>query len=309
MKSMLNIVGVEKTFQGKKILDDLSMTLNKGDLFGLIGTSGAGKTTLLKTIIGFTKPDKGKIYYRDRDITENLDLIKRTFGFATQDKGFYEELSLKSNMYYFGKMYDIPSKELDERISYLLELVGLENYMEYKAQNLSGGMKRRLDIAISLLHKPEVLILDEPTSGLDPDLRKKMWYIIKRINSYGVTILMSSHLLEEMEYLCNNIALIKKGRITVSGTPGQLKSFYSKNHEVRIKSSPGNYKSLLTNLSSRGIPINQVSKRDDFLVYYTNSPYKSLEEIPRALTDTGEQPIEVSVEQPNLNEVFEAFNK
>ena len=235
---LIEFSSVCKSFAGKKVLDNITFNISKGELFGLIGTSGAGKTTLLKLLIGFYSPDSGKILYKGKDITNDVDNIRKIFGFTTQDNCFYDELNLLDNMRYFGKMYGMSSKLIREKSEYLLKLVGLWDGRMKKTCDLSGGMQRRLDLAISLIHNPEILILDEPTTGLDLIIRKRMWQLIQQINRMGVTIIMSSHMLDEMEHLCNDIAMIKDGKIIIRGSPKQLGMFYSTNEEVHLETSP-----------------------------------------------------------------------
>lgn len=304
---ILKFISVSKKFGDKTILNNLSFEIYKGELFGLIGQSGAGKTTLLRTLIGYYTPDKGTIIYKGKDVTKNRHFIRKTFGFATQDSCFYEELNLPDNLEYFGTMNGIPRQEIKQKTEELLKLVDLWEHKNLKASQLSGGMQRRLDLAISLIQNPEFLILDEPTTGLDPLLRKHMWATIKRINHTGVTIIMSSHILEEMEILCNDVAMIKDGTILIKGSPDQLKNFYSKNHEVYLETYPSNYKKILDSLKEQGIPVYYPRHDGNKVVFYTPDPYLVLKILPGTLLKNREQIIDVRIEKPNLTEVFEAL--
>ena len=305
---LIEFVNISKTFNGKKVLDNISFSISQGELFGLIGTSGAGKTTLLKLLIGFYSPDVGKILYKGKEITHDKEHIRKIFGFTTQDNCFYDELNLVDNMRYFGKMYGMTGSKVKEKTEYLLKMVGLWEYRYKKASDLSGGMQRRLDLSISLIHDPEILILDEPTTGLDLIIRKKMWQLIQQINSMGVTIIMSSHMLDEMEHLCTDISMIKDGRIIVRGSPKQLEMFYSTNEEVHLETSPGRYKPLLFQLIKMGIKIYYPRVEDNRLIFYTPSAYNIIKVILPTLEFMEERLVGIKIDKPSLDEVFEAVS-
>lgn len=305
---LIEFVLVNKSFEGKKILDGITLSINHGELFGLIGTSGAGKTTLLKLLIGYYSIDSGKILYNGKDISRDAMHLRRIFGFATQDNCFYEELTVLDNMRYFGKMYCLSGKKITEKSEYLLKLVGLWDSRKKKAADLSGGMQRRLDLAISIIHDPEILILDEPTSGLDIIIRKKMWTLIQQINKMGVTIIMSSHMLDEMEYLCTDIAMIKDGKILMKGSPNQLEMFYSKNEEVHLETYPGHYKSIISALNNFGVPTYYPRAEGRKLIFYTSSAYNVMKHVMPVLESLKETLIGIKIDKPSLDEVFEAVS-
>ncbi|MCF7866589.1 ABC transporter ATP-binding protein [Candidatus Woesearchaeota archaeon] len=306
---ILEFKNIVKRFGNNDVLKGINFNVEEGALFGLIGRSGAGKTTLLRTLIGYYETDEGQIFYKGRNIAKSLKEIRTIFGFTTQDSCFYEELSLADNMEYFGKMYGLSKEQIKFKTEELLKLVELWDSKDIRAQDLSGGMKRRLDMAISLVHEPKVLILDEPTTGLDPLLRKGIWSLIKKVNNKGVTIIMSSHLLDEMEYLCTSVAMIKAGKLLIKGTPKQLKSFYSKNQEVKLESYPGNYKLILQEYKKQNIQIYYPRHEITKLIFYTPNTTAILNATPNIMLKLKEALSEISIEKPNLNEVFEAFSR
>ncbi|MCF7872190.1 ABC transporter ATP-binding protein [Candidatus Woesearchaeota archaeon] len=306
---ILEFKNITKKFGNNEVLKGITFNIYEGELFGLIGRSGAGKTTLLRTLMGYYPTDSGNIFFRGRDISKSLREIRTIFGFTTQDSCFYEELTPIDNMEYFGKMYGIKKKEIQQRTEELLKLVDLWDSKNTKAEDLSGGMKRRLDMAISLIHKPRILILDEPTTGLDPILRKGIWQLIKKVNQTGVTIIMSSHLLDEMEYLCTNVAMIKNGKLLIKGTPKQLKTFYSRNQEVKLESYPGNYRSLMKELKKQNLQIYYPRHEGNKLVFYTPDTTTIMRMLPTLLKNIKETLTEISIEKPNLSEVFEALSR
>jgi ABC-2 type transport system ATP-binding protein len=213
--ALIEFSDVSKSFNKKKILNDISFKIDKGDIFGLLGRSGSGKTTLLKILLGTYRPDSGEVTFRNRDITGDSFYLRKIIGLTTQENSFYDKLSVYENMRYYSSLYDISlsKKELDMRIKNILKEVELESSLNTMAERLSGGMKRRLDFAISLIHDPELLILDEPTTGLDPILVKQFWEIIKKFSKNGKTILVISHIFPEIKENCNRAGILNKGKI------------------------------------------------------------------------------------------------
>ncbi|MFT4311970.1 MAG: ABC transporter ATP-binding protein [Candidatus Woesearchaeota archaeon] len=204
---------MRKTFGKEIVLRDASLTLYRGEILGLIGKSGSGKTTLLRILMGFYKPNSGTIWYDGKDITQQTQKIRHSVGLTTQESSFYDRLNVQENLWHYGRMYHISKKELEKQVPRLLQLVDLEDHKKTLAKDLSGGMRRRLDFAISLIHDPDILILDEPTTGLDPSLRKSMWKLIWQIQSLGKTILITSHHFEELEEHCTRIAILESGYV------------------------------------------------------------------------------------------------
>src|SRR3989338_1609256 len=215
MAHLIQLVAIKKMFKNHAVLDNLEFSVNKGDILGLIGKSGEGKTTFLRVLIGFYKIDAGIIMFEENDITKKTQQILKHVGFCTQDNSFYPELTIEENMRYYGRLYGIKRKVLKERIEELLKLVNLYERKDKFGSDISGGMKRRLDFAIALLHNPAILILDEPTAGLDHVMTKEIWNLIEKINQQGTTVIVSSHELDNLERKCNKIAVLNKGKIAV----------------------------------------------------------------------------------------------
>jgi len=215
---IVQVKGVDKKFGDHTVLKNINLNIQKGELFCIVGTNGSGKTTLLKTIIGFLDPEEGEIFYKSKDIKKNTKEVKKDFGFATQENAFYPKLTVEENMQYFGNLYGIKKEVLKVNIDKILNLVALQGAKNVLAENLSLGMERRLDIACSLIHNPKILILDEPTEDLDVTLRKSILLLIKAINRTGTTIIMTSHLLAEIEVFFDRIAILDKNTIIKIGT-------------------------------------------------------------------------------------------
>lgn len=207
---------------GKKdILSNMSLEIKKGEIFGLIGPSGAGKTTLVKTIIGMEKATTGQTEVLEKRMP-NLSVISK-IGYMAQSDALYTDLTAKENLDFFASLYSIKRNEKKERMNYAANLVNLEPDLTKKVSNYSGGMKRRLSLAISVLADPDVLILDEPTVGIDPELRKSIWEELAELKANGKCILVTTHVMDEAEK-CDRLAMIRNGKIIAVGTPQELSS-------------------------------------------------------------------------------------
>jgi ABC-2 type transport system ATP-binding protein len=207
--------GVSKRFGKKTVLDDINLSIREGELFAIIGRSGSGKSTLMKIFLGIYKPDRGKVLFEGKDITRRPGELRKLVGLTTQENSFYDKLSVYENMRYYGNLFgvELPRKIMRAEILSILKEVELDQELKTMGGNLSGGMKRRLDFAISMIHDPKILILDEPTTGLDPILVQQFWKIIRRVAKKGKTILVISHIFPELEENCGRACILDRGRI------------------------------------------------------------------------------------------------
>lgn len=226
--NLLEFENVVKSYNGKKVLSGVSFSIKEGEIFGLVGGSGCGKSTLLKILIGMIRADGGKVFFEGKDSLKREDYLKKNTGFATQENMLFDELTIKENSYYFGKLYGMKNKTIKERFNELLELLRLKGFEDTQINYLSGGMAKRANLLVSLIHNPKLLILDEPTVGLDPALRRSLWDYIQRINKVGTTILVTSHLLEEIEENCGRIGILKSGEIIAMASVAEYKRKYGK---------------------------------------------------------------------------------
>jgi ABC-2 type transport system ATP-binding protein len=303
-EDLIRIEGLTKRFGNHVVLNNLSLNISSEGIFGIMGLSGCGKTTLLNTIIGFWHPDSGKVFYNSFNIHHNQKLVNQLFGFATQDGSVYPRLTVEENLKYFGKLYNMHSQEIDKRVTELLKLVDLESSRHILAQELSTGMYRRLDIACSMIHSPKVLILDEPTGNLDPVLRKKLMATIKRISDQGTNVLITSHLLGEIEQICTRLAILHHGKVLEVGSPDELKDKYSTDQEIKIETKNKVYESLIPTLKSAGIK--NIYQKEKYLYIYTQEPEKIILWILSYLQRTNDKLLNVEISKPSIEEVFEA---
>jgi ABC-type multidrug transport system, ATPase component len=221
----IEIKEVSKAFKKQQVLKDINLSIKENEIFGLIGPSGAGKTTLIRMILGAINADKGSIQVADYMVPnlKALDMI----GYMPQNDALYTDISGYDNLMFFGGMYHMDKKELENRALEVLKLVELENDSKKKVINYSGGMKKRLSLAVALLHSPKLLILDEPTVGIDPILRKKIWDEFYHLKEQGITILVTTHVMDEA-IKCDRLGLIYNGGLidcdTVEALLGRTKN-------------------------------------------------------------------------------------
>ncbi len=208
------IKNLNKSYKDIKILENLALEIKSGEVFGLLGANGAGKTTLISILNSLIKKDSGEVFIYDYNLDLDTNHIKNISSFVPQNYAFYPNLTTFENLEFFGSLYGLKDKKLKERISMVVEFCSLEKYINKRALNFSGGVKRRLNIAIGLLNSPKVLYLDEPTVGIDPHSRRYILDVIKNINQNAkTTIVYTSHYMEEIEYVCNNFAILDDKKI------------------------------------------------------------------------------------------------
>ena len=208
--------------QAKPVFEKLSLEVAGGERFGLFGPNGAGKTTLMNCMTGLLSFHQGSITLMGNKVLPHHKAINKLFGFVPQDFSFYQELSPIENLAFFGAWYGLTKNQIKQRTTHLLEVLGLADVGNKQVQKFSGGMKRRVNLAIGVMHEPPVLFLDEPTVGVDVQTRHAMIEYLKELNKNGTTLVYTSHQLKEAEDLCNKIALFDEGRIIANGTLPQL---------------------------------------------------------------------------------------
>ena len=224
MSSTIKVEQVSKSFGKKTVLNEVNLTIEKGQLFGLIGPSGAGKTTLVKMIVGMEKADSGSIHVLDQKMP-NLALLQE-IGYMAQADALYGELTGEENLKFFASLFGLNKDAQKKRLSYVASLVNLTEDLPKRVAAYSGGMKRRLSLAIALIQDPKILILDEPTVGIDPELKLSIWKEFLRLkNEEQKTIIVTTHVMDEA-VKCDYVAMVRDGVILTSGTPAELKALY-----------------------------------------------------------------------------------
>jgi lipooligosaccharide transport system ATP-binding protein len=214
--------GLGKRFDGRTAVADLDLDVPKGQCLGLLGPNGAGKTTTLRMIYGVTRPDAGAIRVFGIDVTRDARAVRRRLGVTLQDSIMIDTLTPRENLRVFGRFHLLRAAELEARIEELLDFLNLRSHADVPARRLSGGFRRRLAVATSLINRPELLILDEPTTGLDPAVRHALWSRIRTLGAAGTTVLLTTHYMDEAERLCDRVVIMAGGRALCEGTPRDL---------------------------------------------------------------------------------------
>jgi ABC-2 type transport system ATP-binding protein len=215
---------LRKRYKTVQALDGLSFSVRNGEVFGLLGPNGAGKSTTVRVLTTLTRPDSGRALVAGEDVARHPNRVRSKIGYVAQDSGVDWEATGRENLLLQGRIHGMGGKQLHTRVDELLELVGLHESADRVARTYSGGMKRRLDVATGLVHRPSVLFLDEPTTGLDPEARAAMWVEVERLaEQEALTILLTTHYLEEADRLAERVAIVSEGRVVAEGTPDDLK--------------------------------------------------------------------------------------
>ena len=298
---MLQISHLSKSYDSLKAVDDISFEVNKGEIFGFLGPNGAGKTTTIQMISGLLKPDSGKIVIDGLDIGSDLRKIKRNMGVVPQEMAFYEELSAKENLAFWGKLQGLDRKTLDERIPFFLEKTGLSGRENDPLKKYSGGMKRRINLIIGLIHQPGLLLLDEPTIGIDIQTKLNIFEIIQETSKQETTILYTTHNLMEAEELCTRIAIIDQGKILAVGTLDELIKIVGEKDIVLIQ---GCFKieeagQILTRFSEA-----EILTLSDEKVVLSLEASKNIPVILEEFFKAGQTINDISIKRPNLESVF-----
>ncbi|MCG3086709.1 ABC transporter ATP-binding protein [Sporosarcina cyprini] len=219
---MLTMTNVKKRFGEKEVVKGITLHVGKGEAFGLLGPNGAGKSTTISMICGLVPYDEGDIQVDGLSVGRSPYEIKKKIGVVPQDIALYPTLSAFDNLVFWGKMYGLKGREAKARAFEVLETVGLSERGKDRIETFSGGMKRRINIGAALLHRPELLIMDEPTVGIDPQSRHHILETVKRLNEQGMTIIYTSHYMEEVEFLCKRIAIMDHGQVIATGSTQEL---------------------------------------------------------------------------------------
>ena len=299
---VLEANGLRKSFGDIHAVRGVSFHIESGETYGLLGPNGAGKTTSISMVSGLLSRDGGEVSLDGVSMTTTSLAPKRDIGLVPQDLAVYPDLTARENLAFFGRLYSMPKAELSPRIDEVLETIGLADRADDRASEYSGGMKRRLNIGIGLLHKPKLLVLDEPTVGVDPQSRNSILESVEHLSDEGMAVLYTTHYMEEAERLCDRVGIIDEGEIKAEGTRRDLINMVGQQDRVRI-SATGVHDSTLEEL--RGLSaIESVSPSDGYLELLTADAGGVLAEIMRVLAERGASVSAVAVDEPDLEAVF-----
>ncbi len=298
---MLKLTHLSKSFDSIKAVNDIDLEVKKGEIFGLLGPNGAGKTTVISMIAALLKPDAGKIHIDSLDLDTSLRKIKKMMGVVPQEMAFYEELTAKENLLFWGKLQGVSKKILDDRIRFYLEKTGLLGRENDPLKKYSGGMKRRINLIIGLIHQPKLLLLDEPTIGIDIQTRLNIYEIIKEASSQETTILLTTHNLQEAEELCHRIGIMDQGKILAEGTLKELINIVGEKDIVLIS---GNFSADKGQKILNAFKDTSVISLEDGKIIMSLEASKKIPLLLQSFFKEGISIDDVSIKQPNLESVF-----
>jgi len=271
-------------------------------VFGLLGPNGAGKSTTISIISTLIKPTNGDVLFEGTSILSNPSLIRKKLGVVPQDIALYPTLTGYENLSFWGSIYGLRGLELKKRINDVSEIIGLNGRIKDKVEKYSGGMKRRLNIGAALLHMPELLIMDEPTVGIDPQSRNHILDTVLELNRQGITIIYTSHYMEEVEYLCNELCIMDEGKIIASGTQQDLVELVSEKTQINIKLNKMDEAVLRTLKGINGV-LDAKTDEDKIVLFGSNADVL-LADIISKISENGWLIETIDVKKPNLETVF-----
>lgn len=300
--SVIEIKNLTKHYGDLKALDNFSLTVNKGEILGLLGPNGSGKSTCINTILSLLKFDTGSIKIFGKDMSPDAYDIKSKIGVVFQDVAVFEELSVIENIDYFCGLYITDKQTRKQYVEEAIALVSLEEFKKFKPKQLSGGLLRRLNIACGIAHKPSLIFLDEPTVAVDPQSRNNILEGIKKLNEMGATIVYTTHYMEEVEQLCNNIVIIDKGQILASGTTDELKNSIQLGEKITVTLDQENEEFMKSIESSNKIINVEKENKTIHISYKTKED--NLTRLMDYLRDNDVKYHSIFSERPSLNDVF-----
>jgi len=269
MDAAVSLQNVSKLYQKNLVVNNLSFSIASGEMFGLLGPNGAGKSTTIRMLTTLTKASEGQIAIAGYDVRRQPLQVKQNIGVVLQQISVDGDLSVWENMEFHARLHHIPNPERQERITKWLEYVELANRRHDLVKTLSGGMKRRLQIARALLHEPKILFLDEPTVGLDPQTRRRIWEIIRDLNRQGMTMLLTTHYMDEVEYLCDRIGIMDAGKLIELGTLAEFRRQHGEGLLMKQAGDRWEYKFFPT-LEAANIYFDQQSDKTGMMVRPSN---------------------------------------
>ncbi|HQK53454.1 MAG TPA: ABC transporter ATP-binding protein [Sedimentibacter sp.] len=299
---MLKVENLYKNYGNIRAVDGISFEVKRGEVFGLLGPNGAGKSTTISIISTLIPPTKGEIIFEGESIFKNPKNIRQKLGVVPQDIALYPTLSGYENLRFWGNLYGLKGQELKQRINETADIIGLHERLKDKVEKYSGGMKRRLNIGAALLHMPELLIMDEPTVGIDPQSRSHILDTVFKLNDRGITIIYTTHYMEEAENLCSRICIMDEGKIIASGTQQELVELVKEKTQINIKLDSIN-DSILD--SFKNIPgIIDAKIDEDIIILYGENGDILLAQIIAKVSEHKNRIRSIDVKKPNLEAVF-----
>ncbi|MDP2181071.1 MAG: ABC transporter ATP-binding protein [Actinomycetota bacterium] len=303
MSDIIRVSDLVKRFGDLAAVDGVSFSIGEGEIFGLLGPNGAGKTTAISVISCLLEPSAGDVEVDGHSVRKDQIAVKRVLGVVPQEVALYPTLTARENLSFWGRMYGLRGKALSAAVDEALEIAGLADRARERIEKYSGGMKRRINIAAGILHKPKVLLMDEPTVGIDPQSRNHILEQVKALNNAGMTVLYTSHYMEEVEFLCDRVAIVDHGKIIAMGTIDELRKLVGDADIVRIGVDETLSDAALD--AVRAVPgVSKADCADSQLEVLAADGGAALAGVVSALNAAGEKIHSAEVIEPNLESVF-----
>lgn len=299
---MLKVVNLYKEFGNTKAVEGVSFEVKKGQVFGLLGPNGAGKSTTISIISTLMSPTSGDVLFEEKSILSDSKNIRQKLGVVPQDIALYPTLTGYENLNFWGSIYGLKGSDLKKRVNEVSDIIGLNGRMKDKVEKYSGGMKRRLNIGAALLHNPELLIMDEPTVGIDPQSRNHILDTVLELNKQGMTIIYTSHYMEEVEYLCNELCIMDEGKIIASGTQQEMVEQIKEKTQINIKLNKIDEDVLNTLKKIDGVFDGKIM--EDSIALFGSNADVILADIIANVSENGWLIETIDVKKPNLEAVF-----
>lgn len=299
---MLQVVGLKKRFGDREAVRSVSFEVAKGEAFGLLGPNGAGKSTTISMICGLLQSDAGDVKVGGVSVKKDPLQVKQKIGVVPQDIALYLTMSARENLIFWGRMYGLSGSQAKLRAEEVLEIVGLADRAKEKVENYSGGMKRRINIGAALMHRPELLIMDEPTVGIDPQSRNHILETVKMLNQQGMTVIYTSHYMEEVEYLCTRIAIIDYGQVIASGTKNELCNRLVGGTAIQLATDRTDDQLIGKLKAVAGVQ--KITADDGQLTVFASDARQIVGDVVSTAIAAGVQIVSLDVREPNLETVF-----
>ena len=301
----IKLVDIVKRYDKHLAVDNINLTINKGEIFGLLGPNGAGKSTTIKMMMGLLKLTGGEIYIDDRSIRKEALSIKKDLGLVPQELAIYDNMSARENVAFFGSLYGLKGSELKQAVDEALDFVGLVERQKEKPKKFSGGLKRRLNIACAIVHKPNIIIMDEPTVGIDPQSRNHILESVKALNASGSTVIYTSHYMEEVESLCDRIGIIDHGKLIACGPKEEIINQIDAQKKIIIEALDIRFNPVDEMREIAGVKT--VTVNENTLEVETTSAQDNLQDILFLLSKHEVKVKKISIQEPDLESVFLAL--
>ena len=295
---MLDLCNIRKNYGRTVALKEISFEVQSGELFGLLGPNGAGKTTLLSILAGLLAPSSGEAKLLGKTLASHPEL-QRQIGIVPQDLAIYSDLTARENLHFFGELYTLEKNETQSRAKEILDAIGLTERADHRASTFSGGMKRRLNLGVALMHRPSLLLLDEPTVGVDPQSRNRLFEEVRRLNAQGMTVIYTSHYVEEVQSLCSRVGILDHGELIACDTVPSLLARLQGRIELRVESVSAE---LMQGLGRVGITATQ--KSDQQVTLEHDDVKGALLDVATLLKEQNAQLLGMEIEEPSLERVF-----